>query len=188
MDVGASCSQNITDPRLGGALLDALTAGHTAEHALAALVAQERTAAYRQLTVVDRFGGVASHSGVHTLGTHATAETAGAVAAGNLLAHADVPEAMVDAFGRAEGAFGDRLLRGLQAALAAGGEAGPVQSAGLLIVADVEWPVVDLRVDWHDDPIDQLACLWRLWEPQMRDYVTRGIDPSTAPAYGVAGE
>ena len=69
----------------------------------------------------------------------------------------------------------------LAAGLAAGGEAGPVRSAGLLVGADVPWPVVDLRVDWHDDPVAELRALWELWAPQLDDYVTRALDPEQPP-------
>ena len=76
----------------------------------------------------------------------------------------------------------------MQAGLAAGGEAGPVRSAGLLMVDRVPWPVADLRVDWHDAPIAELAQLWALWQPQLDAYVTRALDPDAAPSYGVPGE
>ncbi|TNF58782.1 MAG: DUF1028 domain-containing protein, partial [Rhodobacteraceae bacterium] len=89
----------------------------------------------------------------------------------------------------ARGHLGDRLVAALRAGLAAGGEAGPVRSAGLLIVREVAWPVADLRVDWTEgDPIGELAALWALWKPQMRDYVTRALDPTAAPSYGVPGD
>ena len=187
--VGAACSQNITDPRLGQALLRAMADGADAETALARLVEGRAFVEYRQLTCVDVDGGVAAFSGSKTLGQFATAKGAGAVAAGNLLASPDVPAMMVAAFAEnPEGELGDRLIAGLQAGLAAGGEAGPVHSAGLLVVDDVAWPVADLRVDWADDPVGELAALWRLWRPLMADYVTRALDPSTAPAYGVPGD
>ncbi len=76
----------------------------------------------------------------------------------------------------------------MQAGLTAGGEAGPVRSAGLLLADKVPWPVADLRVDWHDDPIGELARLWELWKPQLDAYVTRALDPDAAPSYGVPGE
>jgi uncharacterized Ntn-hydrolase superfamily protein len=57
------------------------------------------------------------------------------------------------------------------------------------MVRDVTWPVADLRVDWHDiDPIGELAKLWRIWKPQMADYVTRALNPGRAPSYGVLGD
>ena len=88
----------------------------------------------------------------------------------------------------AAAAFEERLLDGLRAALAAGGEAGPVHSAGLVVVEDVPWPVTDLRVDYADDPIGDLAELWQLWKPQKDDYRVRGLDPTCAPSYGVPGD
>ena len=86
------------------------------------------------------------------------------------------------------GALELRLLDGLEAAIVAGGEAGPVHSAGLQVVEDVPWPVTDLRIDWHDDPIGELRRLWSVWAPQKQDYRTRGLDPTEAPSYGVPGD
>jgi uncharacterized Ntn-hydrolase superfamily protein len=95
---------------------------------------------------------------------------------------------MLDAFSTRRGALGDRLVAALRAGLEAGGEAGPVRSAGLLVADRVAWPVADLRVDWHDRPVDELAALWEVWKPQMDDYVTRALDPAGAPSYGVPGD
>jgi molybdenum-dependent DNA-binding transcriptional regulator ModE len=96
---------------------------------------------------------------------------------------------MVDAFERASGHFGARLLEALRAGAAQGGEAGPLHSAGLLIVREVSWPIADLRVDWSDeDPIAGLAALWDIYAPQIDDYVRRALDPGVAPSFGVPGE
>jgi uncharacterized Ntn-hydrolase superfamily protein len=187
--VGVAASQNVTDPRLGPQLLDLLEAGQSPEAAIDAVVASSRDAAYRQLAAVDRHGRAAAYSGAETLGVHASARGRDAVAAGNLLAGPAVPERMVEAFEAAAGAaLGDRLVAALRAGLAAGGEAGPVRSAGLLIAAAVPWPVSDLRVDWADDPVGDLAALWELWKPQADGYVTRALEPSAAPSFGVPGE
>ena len=75
-----------------------------------------------------------------------------------------------------------------RAGLAAGGEAGPLHSAGMLVVVDVPWPVTDLRVDHSDTPLDDLAALWDVWKPQKNDYRVRGVDPTSAPSYGVPGD
>ena len=79
-------------------------------------------------------------------------------------------------------------MAALAAGLRAGGEAGPVHSAGLIIVSDVPWPVTDLRVDWSEDPIAELTALWRLWRPQAEAYRLRALDPAAAPSYGVPGD
>ncbi|MDT7691588.1 MAG: hypothetical protein QOI75_955 [Pseudonocardiales bacterium] len=212
--VGGAASQNITDPRLGTRLLDAVADLGDASAALEKVRADTPDVEYRQLMVVDGAGGTACFSGVHTLGLYASAvgpasatgggaastvgpasATGGAgavgegvVAAGNLLASEGVPAAMVAAFTGATGELEQRLVAALAAGLAAGGEAGPVRSAGLAVVADVAWRVTDLRVDWHDDPVGELARLVALWLPQRDDYVSRALAPSYAPSYGVPGD
>jgi uncharacterized Ntn-hydrolase superfamily protein len=144
---------------------------------------------FRQLTVIDTNGDTAFHNGSGVLGTHAAAQGTDAVAAGNLLRDESIPNEMIAAFeANPEAELGDRLIAALQAAVACGGEMGPVHSAGMLIAGDVEWPITDLRVDWSDDPIAHLAALWRLWRPQAQDYVNRAINPALAPTYGVPGD
>ena len=69
-------------------------------------------------------------------------------------------------------------IAALRAGLAAGGEVSPVRSAGMVIAESVPWPVTDLRVDWHDDPVGQLAGLWQIWQPQAESYVQRALRPA----------
>jgi uncharacterized Ntn-hydrolase superfamily protein len=187
--VGAVCTQNITDPLLGPRLLDLLEQGASAQTAMTKLVADELLIQYRQLTAVDNSGETSSFSGGRTLGRYHVVEGEGAVAAGNLLAVPEVPDAMIDAFASEPDIdLGDRLIAALNAGLQAGGEEGPVRSAGLLIAGEVPWPIADLRVDWADDPIGELTELWAIWKPQMSDYVMRALNPSGAPGYGVPGD
>lgn len=185
--VGAAASQNITDPRLGPELLDLMEAGLSAEEAVGSLQARAGIE-YRQLTAVDANGQTGAWSGQGTLGTYAARSAPDVVAAGNLLASAAVVDAMLEAFQATGGQLGDRLLAGLRAALQAGGEAGPVRSAGLLVADREAWPAVDLRVDWHERPVDELAAVWEVWKPQMHEYVTRALDPAGAPSFGVPGD
>jgi uncharacterized Ntn-hydrolase superfamily protein len=187
---GAACSQNVTDPTLGPKLLDALAGGGSAGDALAAVVAATPHSAYRQLTAVGATGDGATFSGTHALGLAATAAGPGCAAAGNLLAAEGVPAAMVDAFlADPDAELGDRLLAALAAGRDAGGEAGPVHAAGLVVVDEVAWPVTDLRVDWRDDdPIAELGSLWERWKPLAGDYVARALEPAAAPTFGVPGD
>ena len=187
--VGVVASQNVTNPALGPLVLDSLAAGSRADTALKTALAQEKFPDYRQVAVVDAHGTTAIHSGSHSLGVHTHAQGDQAVAAGNLLADEGVIGALMAGYAdSAADAFEERLLDGLHAALAAGGEAGPVHSAGLLVADDVPWPVTDLRVDYSEDPIGDLVALWELWQPQKNDYRVRGVDPTRAPSYGVAGD
>ncbi len=186
--VGAVASQNITDPALGPLLLDALEAGLPAEAALARVTQGRAHVGYRQLLVVDRAGGVAIHSGTNVLGLWGEARGVDCAAGGNLLADNGIPAQMVAAFEAATGHLGDRLMAALEAGLAAGGEAGPVHSAGLKIADRLSWPLADLRIDWADDPVGMLRAAWEEYRPQMAAYVQRAEDPTQAPSYGVPGD
>ena len=187
--VGAVASQNVTDPRLGTRGLDLLRSGATAEEVVAII---KRTAShidYRQVLIVDCHGGTAIHSGGNALGTWSEAKATDVASGGNLLANAQVPQAIVDGFLSCQGHMGDRLLAAMQAGLSAGGEAGPVHSAGMKIVDDVAWPIVDLRCDWTEDcPIAAIETAWQIYKPQIKDYVQRANNPTEAPSYGVAGD
>lgn len=186
--VGAVASQNVTDPGLGPEILNQLVQGFGAQDALARVTQGRAHIDYRQLLVVDALGDTAIHSGQQVLGAWGEARGRDCAAGGNLLAESRVPQLMVAAFEAATGHLGDRLMVALQAGLDAGGEAGPVHSAGLKIADRLDWPLVDLRIDWSDRPIDDLAAAWAVYRPQMAAYVQRATDPTKAPSYGVPGD
>jgi uncharacterized Ntn-hydrolase superfamily protein len=177
--IGAIVTQNITDPGLGPRGLDLLAHGLSADETIKRLVEESPHPEYRQLAIVDRHGYSAYYAGVNTLGTHDVAQGENCIALGNLLAHPNVPQAMVSAFMEvsAEEPLGERLLTALEEGLAEGGEAGAVRSAGLLVVDVHPWPLVDLRVDWHDHPVKTLRGLWRRYEPQINDFILRALQP-----------
>ncbi|KGC07499.1 hypothetical protein DM81_3820 [Burkholderia multivorans] len=188
--VGAVATQNVTLPALGPQILDRIEREQCAPRtALERALSANGWSQYRQVTVIDGQGRTACFTGSEALGTHHAATGEQCVAAGNLLASTGVIDAMVEAFERAHGLLADRLLAAMHAAVAAGGEAGPVHSAALQVAGDLTWPIVDLRVDWADTaPIAQLDALWRAYRPQMHDYQTRALDPTAAPSYGVPGD
>lgn len=188
--VGAVTSQNITDPALGPRLLDLMALGASASEAIGVVTASTEHVEYRQLTAVDAQGRSASYSGTHTLGVFGSAKADNVVCAGNLLSSDHIPQVMVDAFNESTGHLVDRLLGAMLAAEAAGGEAGPIHSAGLLLVDKASWPVASLRIDWHEEgsPLAELASLWQVYAPQLDDYVTRAANPASAPSYGVPGD
>jgi uncharacterized Ntn-hydrolase superfamily protein len=187
---GAVTTQNITDPRLGPQGLNLMALGANAEQACTILRHTAPHAEYRQFTLVDQNGLTACWSGGRVLGVHAMAQEQDVVSAGNLLAKTGVPEAIVAAFSASSASadLGDRVVAAMAAGLAAGGEAGPIRSCGLVMVDQAAWPVADLRVDWHDAPLEELEQLWTVWKPQLADYVIRALDPTRAPSYGVPGD
>ncbi|MES1952288.1 hypothetical protein S4A8_15589 [Salinisphaera sp. S4-8] len=185
---GAILTQNVTNPALGQRGVKLLSEGLSAEQVLTTLCEQERYPEWRQLLVLDGAGESAAHSGHETLGIHAVHRGPDYVVGGNMLADAAVVRAMGTAFESAEGELAQRLLAAMDAGAKAGGEMGPVHSAGLQVTDRVSWPVVDLRVDWHDDPLAQLRMLWEKYLPQRDDYVCRAAEPDQSPGYGVPGD
>ena len=187
---GAFSSQNITDPTLGTRGLSLMRSGSGATETIDALKQEDTNIAYRQILAVDKNGDAAAFSGEHSLGVNAEVVADNAACAGNLLADDNVINAMMDGFLRAEGHFGDRLLTALRSALQAGGEAGPVHSAGIKIADKTAWPLVDLRCDWSESscPIEELSRTWNVYHPQMDDYIQRALEPGQAPRYHVPGE
>ena len=187
--VGAVSSQNVTDPSLGPALLDALQSGLGAHDALAQVSKAATHPEFRQLTVVDNSGESAVYSGAKSLGINAEVTTKNVAAAGNMLANPDVIQAMVDAFiTTSNNELADRLIHALEAGVKAGGDAGPVHSAAVVVATEVSWPTTNLRIDWDEDPISKLREIYNVWAPQSQDYLTRALNPNTAPSYGVPGD
>lgn len=182
--LGLVTTQNVTDPALGPAGLALLRQGLGAGGVLTTLLAGTPEPAYRQASVIDRYGQVAWHSGAEALPIAAAAEGPGCIALGNLLTHDQVPAAMRDAFLAAAGLpLAERLMRGLEAGLAAGGETGDEHAAGLHVARTYDWPVVDLRVDWDEDPIATLRALWDRYAPEQAAFESRARAPATAPAF-----
>lgn len=187
--VGAVASQNITDPTLGPLGLDLMGQGLSAADSILRIQSTREYMDYRQVLMVDRNGDTAIHSGQNALGIWSQAEALNVASGGNLLADLSVPHAIVDGFLSAKGHLGDRLIAAMKAGLLAGGEAGPVHSAGMKLVDTQSWPVADLRCDWTEDcPIEAISTAWEIYKPQLDAYVQRAIDPTQAPSYGVPGD
>ena len=186
--VGAALSQNVTDPNLGRLALDRLEGGSPAQDVIEWLRREEPFMEWRQIVLVPLAGAPAVYSGDRTLPVFAESVGRDCASAGNLLANPSVPGEMTRAFEESRGHLADRLLAALCAGLNAGGEASPLHAAGLQVADKLSWPIVDLRVDWSDHPIEELCALWEMYQPQMDAYIQRARSPAGAPAYGVAGD
>ncbi len=175
---GAIVTQHRTDPRLGPRGLALLRSGCSAQETADALVASSPHAQWRQIAVVDRAGRSAAFSGARTRPEMSEAAGPDACAIGSILANARVPAAMLRRFQAEPTApLAERLLRALEDGLAAGGEQGPVRSAHLVVVDTESFPLVDLRVDWHEQPVAELRALWNRYAPNMGTYMLRALDP-----------
>jgi uncharacterized Ntn-hydrolase superfamily protein len=91
-------------------------------------------------------------------------------------AAADVEGYMADT----ESSFADRLIDALQAGLDAGGEVNPARSAALLVASQFEFPHINLRVDDHDDPVEELRRIRRNYEREVDNFILRVLEPNRA--------
>jgi len=179
--VGAVLTQHRTDPRLGPRGLDLLRSGCGAAEAVAALVASTPDIAWRQLAVLDAAGRTAHHHGARVKPELGAAHGEGVVALGNILSSAAVPAAMVAGFEAARGSLAERLLAGLEAGEAAGGEHGEVTSAALLVMHREAFPYVDLRIDHAPAPLAGLRQLFIRYAPLAEGFLQRALCPDDAP-------
>ncbi len=179
--IGGVLTQHRTDPRLGPRGLELLRGGSSAQETVDALVSSSPHARWRQLAVLDASGNTAAFSGERIKPDMSEAPAQDACALGNILANARVPAAMLRGFqADVRLTLPERLLAALESGLAAGGEREPVRSAHLLVVGQDEFPLIDLRIDWHDQPIAALRALWERYAPQVNEYRLRALDPDEA--------
>jgi uncharacterized Ntn-hydrolase superfamily protein len=158
--VGAVASQAFLNPTFGPRGLDMLASGSSAEGALRGLLASDPGVASRQVHLMDRSGTFAAFTGAHCVDWCGNELRETCSVAGNMLAGPQVVVATADAFDASAGQpFARRLIRALQAGEAAGGDKRGRQSAALLVHDDREYPLYDLRVDDHADPLAELARL-----------------------------
>jgi len=178
---GAVLSQHFTDPRLSPMALDLLARGETAEQARDAVLAAAPGRAWRQLAIIDRHGNTAAFSGAKVQRELGEAHGRDCAAIANIVRSADLPRAMVQAFEATPAdSLAQRLIAAIRAGEAAGGEFKPVASAALVVVHREAFAYIDLRVDQHAAPIDELARLLSAYEPEADAYVARAIDPDRA--------
>ena len=164
--VGAIATQAYANPRYGPAGLELLREGCSADEVVERLTAADEGRDERQLGVVDAAGRGATFTG-H--GCHAWAggrAGAGYAAQGNILVSAATVDALSETFVASAGRpLAERLLECLAAAQAAGGDSRGQQSAALLVVerdggyAGLSDTLIDLRIDDHERPVDELRRL-----------------------------
>jgi uncharacterized Ntn-hydrolase superfamily protein len=166
--VGAIATQAYANPRYGSEGLALLREGLTAEQVVDRLTSADEGRDHRQLGVVDREGRSASFTGDECL-EWAGGRTGPCYAAqGNILVSAETVDALAETFEGSSGALADRLLDCLDAAQAAGGDRRGQQSAAILVVqqdggyAKLSDVVVELRVEDHERPLEELRRLYRL--------------------------
>jgi uncharacterized Ntn-hydrolase superfamily protein len=166
--VGAIATQAYANPRYGPDGLERLREGLSAEEAVERLTAADDERDHRQLGIVDVQGRSASYTGSECMEWAGGRTGEGYAAQGNILVSAETVDAIAETFERSSGPLAERLLDCLDAAQAAGGDRRGQQSAALLIVekdggyAGLSDEVVDLRVDEHERPLEELRRIYVL--------------------------
>ncbi len=162
--VGAVATQSITNRYLGPVVLDGMARGLSPQLAVAAAIAADEGRMLRQLHAVDTQGRCAAHTGERCVEWCGHLSGIGISVAGNMLAGPDVIVATRDAF-RAEASLPlpERMLAAMLAGEAAGGDRRGRQSAAIRLITTEDFPDLDLRVDDHAAPLDELSRLLSLW-------------------------
>mgnify|MGYP006277568117 CR=1 FL=1 len=167
-NVGAIATQAMANPAYGPTGLQLLQSGKSAQEALDQLVADDEERDHRQAGIVDAQGRAAAYTGpgCYDWAGHHVGD--GYACQGNILAGEAVVGDMAETFESSDGPLAERLLSALQAAQRAGGDKRGQQSAALLVVQEragyggISDQLVDLRVDDHHRPIDELERLFEL--------------------------
>jgi uncharacterized Ntn-hydrolase superfamily protein len=167
-EVGAVATQSYANVAFGPDGLELLGRGLSAQEALDRLLATDEGREQRQVGMVDGSGRAATFTGsdCHDWAGGRTGD--GYAAQGNILTGEEVVSAMAVAFEAAPGALAERLLTGLAAGDRAGGDRRGRQSACLVVhragagYAGGNDVLVDLRVDDHPDPVNELARLYEI--------------------------
>jgi uncharacterized Ntn-hydrolase superfamily protein len=165
--VGAVATQAQVEVSYGPNGLDLLRRGHRAPEALAQVVDADDDRDVRQVAFVDAMGDVAVHTGASCIREFGHRVGEGFSVQANMMLRDTVWGAMADAYRAAPGDLPARLLAGLRAAQDEGGDIRGQQSAAILVVGmerDASAaPLLDLRVEDHAHPLDELARLVQLW-------------------------
>ena len=219
--VGAVATQAAGVAAYGLRVLEQLEAGVEPAETLRLVLADDEARETRQLGVVTADGRSASFTGSECNEWAGDVQGAGFAAQGNILAGPEVVAEMERAFEKTDGPLAQRLMAALEAAEAAGGDRRGRQSAAIVVeragaasegregrrLSEGVDRIVDLRVDDHLEPIEELRRLlgihtsWRLASEAMafyerkdveggialmRDGLQRGADPSGVLLYQLA--
>ena len=163
--VGAVATQSFVNPSFGPQGVELLKQGLSPEQVVDRLVASDAGREMRQLAVIDRHGRAFAFTGRRCVPEAGHRIGEGYSVQANLMENAEVWPAMAQAFEQTAGPLAERMIEALAAAQTCGGDLRGKQSAALLIVRGESsgeiWKdrVVDLRVEDHEEPVQELRRL-----------------------------
>lgn len=158
--IGAIATQAWINPYFGPRGLALLAAGASAEDTVRMLLIADEGRDHRQVHAMDRHGRCAAATGASCVDWCGHLVHDNFSVAGNMLTGEAVIQATAETYAaQADMPFARRLLAAMRAGEAAGGDKRGKQSAALLIHDDQDYPLVDIRVDDHTDPLGELSRL-----------------------------
>lgn len=176
---GIVVTMAVTDPRLGPLGLRLLDLGYSASRTLSEIAASDPHIEYRQISVIDRDGNAVARTGAENHDWSGHFCEPNMVAMGNGLISERTASAMAETFRKSkDDDLEARLMSALEAGRDAGGQHGGQHSAALVVYRAHEYPLVDLRVDEHVEPIGELRRVFELYRPQIEYYETRPWQPA----------
>jgi uncharacterized Ntn-hydrolase superfamily protein len=167
--VGAIATQSYANTSYGPTGLDLLATGLSPQAVVDRLTGADSDARKRQVGIVDMRGGAATFSGTDCFPWYGGLTGDHVAVQGNILVGEATVTAMLQAFRATAGTLARRLLAALKAGDRAGGDRRGKQSAALLVVkpaggyGGLNDRYLDLRVDDHPHPVDELERLTELW-------------------------
>jgi uncharacterized Ntn-hydrolase superfamily protein len=160
--VAALATQALINPMYAPHGMARLRTGEPPDSVVAALTFPDPGRDQRQLHIIDARGRIAQHTGPGCVEWAGQVRGADVSAAGNMLAGPAVVDAMLDGFARGRGSLAERLIAGLEAGEAAGGDKRGRQSAAVKLCLADPYPDLDIRADDHPDPLAELRRLHRV--------------------------
>jgi len=172
-NVGAVSTQALCNPLYAVPALDAMSRGEEPSAIIDGLIRADEGRDHRQIHMIDARGRVAAFTGAACIDWCGQQSGAGFSVAGNMLAGADVIAATAQAYDDAASlSFAERLIAALASGERAGGDRRGKQAAALLIATTEEYPVLDLRVDDHADPVTELRRLYEKSAERFQPFVS----------------
>ena len=168
--VGAIATQSLVNVSFGPRGLEMLKSGMTSQQALDELIKSDEGEAFRQVSIIDTAGNIATHTGKKCIAdaSHIIGENYSVQA--NMMLNDKVVPAMSEAFEKSKGSLAERMIEAMKAAQAAGGDIRGQQSASLLIVKTKSsgkiWEdrLIDLRVEDHPEAVNEIARLLKVYQ------------------------
>jgi uncharacterized Ntn-hydrolase superfamily protein len=162
--VGAIATQAQTNVLYGIEGLKLLKTGLSPQTALGTMLQRDNDREKRQVIIIDAQGRTAAFTGKENIEWKGHMVGKDCAAAGNMLVGSRVIKAMIETFEATKGKLAERLLKALEAGQEAGGDKRGQMSAALLVAGE-QWisetrPVLDLRVDAHQDPVKELRRIY----------------------------